>query len=287
MNVMLGSATSPEVALERVQIAPDKVIVATTEKVWIYQPGSDDYKDGLTPSVSHPQQATATQKLLDTSIVLAKRAISPPPQAPSLPPVRWIWYLATQYHMTHVTPTLMSEAAERFAATDRDRLAQWAAHKAIEERGHDRLALLDIQALGYNAKAVVETLVPPSAIDLVDYFTHSVQTSDPIGCVGYVYALERLATAVRKEQIQAVEAQLPPNVHATRCLRVHSGIGSDVEHTQELLELVAELTPQERTQVAIACYETALLYFSQPQTGNPSNEELQQRLKPLESRSKS
>ena len=287
MNVMSGPVTFPKVALERVQIAPDKVIVATAEKVWVYQPGLATDDGDLTPSVSHPQQVTATQKLLDTSIVLAKRAVSPSSQSPSLTPVRWVWHLATQYHMTHVTPPLMEEAAKRFAATGRNHLAQWAAHKAIEERGHDRLALLDIQALGYNAKDVVDILGPPSAIDLVDYFTHSVQTPDPIRCVGYVYALERLATAIGKDHIQAVETRLPQNVHATRCMRIHSGIGSDVEHAQELIELVAELTPQERTRIAIACYETALLYFSQHQADNPSDEELQQCLKSLESRSKS
>lgn len=285
MSIMSGPATFPEVALEQVQIAPDKVIVATPKKVWVYQADlATDDRDDITSSISHRQQVTMTQKLLDTSIVLAKRAVSPPLQALSLSPVRWVWYLARQYHLTRVTPPLMEEAAERFAATGRNHLAHWAEHKAIEERGHDRLALLDIQALGYNANAVVKALVPPSAIDLVNFFTRSVQTSDPINCVGYVYALERLATAIGKEQIQAIEAYLPQNVHATRCLRVHSDIGIDGEHAQELIELVAELTPQERTQITIACYETARLYFNQHQADNPSNEELRQCLKPLELR---
>ena len=281
MNVISRPAIFPKVALEWVQIAPDKVIVATPDRVWIYQPGSTINEADLIPSGSHPQPVTVTQKLLDTAIVLAKRAISPPPKASSLSPIRWVWHLASQYHLAHGTPSLMEEAAERFAATDRDHLVQWAARKAIEEQGHDQLALLDIQALGYNAKAVVETLAPSSTIALVDYFTHSVQTPDPIGCVGYTYALERLATAIGEEQIQAIEAQLPPNVNATRCLRVHSGIGSDAEHAQEIVELVAGLTQQERTQVAIACYETALLYFSQPLASNPSDEELRQCLKSL------
>ena len=287
MNVMSGRATFPKIALECVQITPDKVIVATAERVWVYQPSSTSDADGIAPSSSRPQQVTATQKLLDTSIVLAKRAVSSHPQTPMLTPLHWIWQLASQYHMCHVTPPLMKAAAERFAATGRELLAQWAAHKAIEEQGHDRLALRDIQALGYKAEAVVETLVPPSATALVDYFTRSVQAPDPIGCVGYAYALERLATAVDGEHIQAVEAQLPPNVRATRCLRVHSGIGSDIEHVNEIIELVAELTPQERTQVAIACYETALLYFSLSQEDEPSDEKLQQWLKPLASCPKS
>ncbi|MBD2534277.1 hypothetical protein H6G97_34055, partial [Nostoc flagelliforme FACHB-838] len=37
--------------------------------------------------------------------------------------------------------------------------------------------------------------------------------------------------------------------YATRCLRVHSGVGSDVEHVEETVALVAALTPEERTRV--------------------------------------
>jgi len=34
----------------------------------------------------------------------------------------------------------MAEASQRFATTGRHNLAQWAAQKAKEERGHDKLA---------------------------------------------------------------------------------------------------------------------------------------------------
>jgi hypothetical protein len=54
----------------------------------------------------------------------------------------------------------MEEARDRFAASGRESLAQWAAQKAREEAGHDRLALLDIQSMGYDAEAVVQALVP-------------------------------------------------------------------------------------------------------------------------------
>lgn len=285
MKVASRPTKFPKMALEWVQIAPDKAIAATPERVWIYRPDLISYEDGIPPSVNCLQQVAITQKLLDTSIVLAKRAVSSPPKIPALAPVHWVWQLANQYHTSHVAPRLIQEAAERFAATGRELLAQWATNKAIEEKGHDRLALLDIRALGYRAEAVVKTLVPPSATALVDYLEHCVQAPDPIGCVGYCYALERLGTAIDEKRIQAVEAQLPSDVRATRFLRVHSSIGSDVEHSKEVIDLVAELTSQERNQVAIACYETALLYFSSFQT--PSDEELRQYLTPLESNLKS
>jgi pyrroloquinoline quinone (PQQ) biosynthesis protein C len=137
--------------------------------------------------------------------------------------------------------------------------------------------------LGYDAEAVVEALVPSSATALVDYFIRSVQTPDPIACVGYSYAMERLALAVSEKHIQTVEALLPSGTCATRCLRVHSGVGADVEHVEETIKLVAALTSEERTRIAIACYETALLSLSLPQRNYPSDQELQQILKLLES----
>lgn len=267
--------------IEWVRIAPDKVVVATADRVWLYRPSSGDSSDFLAQRRSGAGSVATTQKLLDTSIVLAKRAVLSSHRPPALSRTRWIWHLAGQYHLTHSTPRLMQEAAQLFAAAGRESLAQWATQKAIEERGHDRLALLDIQSLGYKGEAVVEALVPPSAKVLLDYFSRSVQASDPISCVGYSYTLERLALAISEEHIQAVEALLPLGIRATRCLRVHSGVGSDVEHVEETVELVAGLTSEERTRVAIACYETALLYFSSPQRSYPSDEELQQILRPL------
>ena len=74
---------------------------------------------------------------------------------------------------------------------------------------------------------------------------------------------------------------LPPGIHATRWLRVHSGVGAEVEHVKETVEIVAELTPQECIRVAKACYETALLRFSPPKESYISDEELQNVLKPL------
>lgn len=135
-----------------------------------------------------------TQKLLDRAIALAWRDIKSDRRPPALTSTRWVWRMAGAYHSSRHTTRLMEEAAERFAASGRKSLAQWAAHKAREEAGHDRLALLDIQSMGYEAEAVVQALVPPAVKLWLDYFIQSVQTTDPIGCVGHSYASERLGT---------------------------------------------------------------------------------------------
>lgn len=268
--------------IESACTALKKSVMATANPSWLYRPDCGESSDPLLQPTIDMVSVDVIRKLLDRAIASAKNAVSLSVKPPALTRARWIWRLASAYHLSHPTSRLMEEAAQSFAFAGRKSLAQWAAHKAREEQAHDQLALLDIQSMGYEAKAVVEALVPEAAKALVDYFTRSVQVSDPISCVGYCYTMERLAIGIREEYIQAVEAVLPLDTQATRWLRVHSGVGSDVDHVEETVEMVAKLALEERVSVAIACYETALLCFSPPKEGYISEEELQNVLKPLE-----
>lgn len=264
---------------EWAQIATGKVVIATADRAWLYSPTS------LEERFSQPMKCAGTVattgKLLDSAIAAAKYAIKSNIRPPALTPTRWIWRLASAYHLTSSVPQLLKVAAQGFTANNRSDLEQWALEKAEEEKDHDRLALKDIQSLGYDAQAVVKALVPPAAVALIDYFARSVQDDDPIDCVGYTYTMERLSLGVGEEQIQMVEELLPPQTNATRCLRVHSSVGADPGHVDENISLVARLTPSERTRVAQACYETALMCFSPPPVDYISDEELQKILKPL------
>ena len=264
---------------EWAQIAPGKLVVATEDRAWLYCPTSAEDR------FAHPMECTGsfatTQRLLDGAITAAKYAIKSNARPPALTPTRWVWRLAGAYHSSRLTSKLMEKAAENFAAAERWNLQEWALQKADEERGHDRLALLDIRSMGYDAEAVVKVLIPSAAVALVDYLTRSVQDDDPIDCVGCSYASERLGTFLGEEYIQSVQALLPSSTHATRWLRVHSGVGPEVEHAKDIVEVVASLTSQERIRVGRACYETALLRFTPPPEGYISDSELQRLLKPL------
>lgn len=278
-RLTLPSCPSDFTSVEWAQIAPGKVIVATEERTWLYQPRSKE--DRFSQPMEGAGNVATTSKLLDGAIAAAKYAVNSDIRPPALTATRWVWRLAGSYHLTHSVPRLMKEASQRFAASSRFMLAEWAIEKAKEEAGHDLLALRDIQSLGYDAKAVVKTLVPPAAKILIDYFTRSVQDDDPIDSVGYSYTMERLAMGIGEEYIQKVEVLLPPNTNATRCLRVHSSVGADVEHVEETVEMVAELTSKERIRIARACYETALMCFSPPQESYITNAVLQPILNPL------
>ena len=264
---------------EWAQIAPGKVIVATENRSWLYRPRFKD--DRFSQLMKRAGSISTTRKLLDGAIAAARYAVNSDVRPPALTAIRWVYRLAGAYHLCYPTPELMDEASAGFYLDGYYSLSEWAVEKSIEEEGHDRLALRDIQSMGYDPKAVVKALVPPAAAALIDYFTRSARDSDPIDCVGYSYTMERLALGVDRKYIQKVEDLIPSDVNATRCLRVHSSVGADIEHAEETVEMVAELTAKERTRIARACYETALMCFSPPSKGYISDEEIQQILEPL------
>lgn len=269
--------------VEYVQLTQDKTVVVTEDDVWI--------RTATDGSVFTPQLSTknidkieTTRKLLDTAIILGKRgaSIAQQNQNRRLSVDNWVWSLISQYHTAYPTSQLMWKAAQKFREQGRDLLAEWAAEKAQEETGHDRLALKDIESLGYQDQALVDAHQPNFSKILTDYFAQSVEVTDPIKVVGYAYALERNSLTVKENHIQAIENILPPGVNATRFLRVHSSVGSDAEHVDEALETIALLSTSERTQIAIACYETARLSFSTAERDFPTAIELQNKLKPFQ-----
>lgn len=263
--------------VEWATVAPGTTLVATADGGWVHA-------SVMGGPFSRPMQSegslSTTRNLLEAAAragwASARRVPEPP-----LTAQRWVYRLCGFYQTTHATPPLMREAARRFAKAGRATLARWAETKAREETGHDTLVLRDLKALGYDAGAAVEALVPPTPAALVRYFERQVRAEDPVGCVGYAYALERLALEVDAGYIASVEAVLPPGVRATRCLRVHSDVGSDRQHVAELVEVVATLSAEERTRIARACYETAALCFEARAQEALTDEALQQRLEPL------
>ena len=205
----------------------------------------------------------------------AKYTVNSDIRPPALTATRWVWRLASQYYLSYTYPLLIEQAAQRFKQADNSILTEWALEKVSEERGHYLLALNDIKSLGYDAKVIVDTLIPPAAKILVDYLTRSVQDENPIDCVGYSYTMERMALGIGEEYIQKVQALFPPGINTTRCLRTHSNVGGDVEHVDETVEIIAGLTSPERVRIARSCYETALICFSPSNQGYMTDEILQ------------
>jgi hypothetical protein len=253
---------------EWLEISPELTLVATATRAFLHVPqafGADPFRAPMRADGS-PE---TTHWLLEGAIAAAGRAFHAQRSAiaadhDSLEPVSssyWAYRLAGYFHTTYATRRLLPLLRQRFADSGRSALAQWAEQKIAEEAQHDELALRDLSELGYRAQALVGALVPPRAAAWVALFEQLAKASDPVGSVGYAHALERLALLRGPAEVRAIEQSLPPGVNATRCLRVHSALGSDSHHVRTNVTTTAALSADERRAVAKACYLTARIYF--------------------------
>ena len=139
----------------------------------------------------------------------------------------------------------------------RAEVAAYLEERAREETGHDRLALKDLRALGVPAERLVANFIPEGIKPLCERFD-SICTEDyPIGSIGYSYCLERIAALKQKTDIQNVQAICPDGVDATRFLRSHSSLGSEVAHVDETIKFVASLPANDRIRVVQETYKSA------------------------------
>lgn len=244
--------------IEWVSLPGGRVVVATAQDAWVHRPRFGDPWGDLTRPMTGPGSADTTRRLLDGALAAAATRRGPP--TPPADADAWVFRLISLYVTTRATPPRMARVAERFEAEGREALAAWARGKVIDEHGHDTLALRDLAALGYDAEALVAAVQPRRAAAVVACFDRLVEAPDPIGTLGYAYALERLAANRTRAYVDGVQAMLG-DVRATRCLRVHSAAGSDVDHVDDLVDAVAPRTAEERRRVALACHETARILF--------------------------
>jgi hypothetical protein len=169
---------------------------------------------------------------------------------------RLVYILAGSYHHFQ-TPPRLAHAAGTFKRLNRNDIATFLELKAREETGHDRLALRDLAALGLPAERIVQTLRPPVSIRLLELLDSYSRRSYPMAVLGYAYCMERLAIFHGEKDIKAYQALCPSGVNVTRCLRVHSGVGADDEHVDELVEFVTTLDKNDVALIATATYQTA------------------------------
>lgn len=170
-----------------------------------------------------------------------------------------IFALAASYRTTGSTPSAERRAADRLAARGSHAAAAYRRRVAEEETGHDRLAMMDIAALGLDVEAFVARLQPARALALAARQQALADSDEPIAVAGYAYVLERCALRITAEVVAAIERVMPAGVRATRCLRVHSAIGSDCGHVDEALAFIAGLPPRDRAIVAREAFATMSL----------------------------
>ena len=252
---------------EWVRIAGETAIIAQeTGEVW-FRPldGRDAEATAFAERMTGAGTLVSTTGLLDGAISLAfeqtdsrfgQTESRPVAQGPNL--LRYIYALAGAYHTAKDTPRNLLRAAEYFKNIGRPEVTAYLVMRAKEESGHERLALKDLRALGLPAERIVANLVPAGIKPLCDLFDRFCFKDYPIESVGFSYCSERIAALKPKSEIDAVQALVPAGVDATRFLRSHSSLGSEVSHVEETIEFVASLPAEDRISVVQATYQTGL-----------------------------
>jgi pyrroloquinoline quinone (PQQ) biosynthesis protein C len=167
--------------------------------------------------------------------------------------------LVGAYHTSVDTPRNLQRAAGRFNELGRPEVAAYLEERAREETGHDRLALKDLRALGVPGERLVANFIPEGIRPLCRRFDELCVEDYPIGCIGYSYCLERIAALKQETDVEKVQALCPDGVDATRFLRSHSSLGSEVTHVEETIAFVASLPANDRIRVVQETYQSALI----------------------------
>ena len=248
--------------MEIVQFAANLMAVATDKgfrlrhsPVWQFP--------AVAPSLHQRGDVEVTRQMLAAAIYAGYRVNQKDDGSTETPPegslLRYIYSLANMYHTTHSTVLVQRRAEERLREGGHDLGAARSRQVVEEEEGHDLLALRDLAAFGVRAEEFVERFQPKGARALAVLYQRICESEQPIGVFGYVYVLERLALFSTAESIAEVERLIPKGIKATRCMRVHSSIGSDTQHVEEFFHFIASLDVADRAAIIRAAFDTSCI----------------------------
>lgn len=246
---------------EWVNVAGDISIIARESgEVWFHsRGGTEENTDPFAAPMAGVGSVGSTVGLLDGAINLGFAGIEKQLARPDPTIVGYIVALVGAYHTSVDTPRNLRRAAGRFNELGRPEVADYLEERALEETGHDRLALKDLHALGVPGERLVTNFVPEGIKPLCKRFDDLCVQDYPIGCIGYSYCLERIAALKQESDIEKVQGICPSDIDATRFLRSHSSLGSEATHVEETIKFVASLPANDRIRVVQETYESALI----------------------------
>jgi len=236
------------------------IIARESGEVWFHTlSGTSEQLDPFATPMTGVGAAGSTVGLLDGAINLGFARIEQRLARPDLTLAGYIVALVGAYHTSVDTPRNLLRAAKSFEELGRPEVAAYLEERAREETGHDRLALKDLRALGVPAERLVANFTPEGIKPLCKRFDDLCVQDYPIGCIGYSYCLERIAALKQKSDVEKVRTLCPDGVDATRFLRSHSALGSEVSHVEETIAFVASLPANDRIAVVQETYQSALI----------------------------
>jgi hypothetical protein len=240
-------------------VVPDNtaVIASETGEVWFLELDPGDETSPFAKPMTGKGTRGSTGALLNGVVSLGfGRNAGDNLHSASLP--RYVFDLVGSYHNSRRTPGHFLQAAKRFREIDRPDLAAYLETHAREETGHERLVLKDLRALGLPAERIVENLFPEGIKPVWEFFDRLTAADYPIGSIGYSYCFEYTAALKKEPEVDALAALSPPGIDASRFLRTHSGLGSEVSHVDDMVDFIAGLPVTDRIEIVKVAYDTAV-----------------------------
>jgi len=157
------------------------------------------------------------------------------------------------YHYVKYTVPVFQEAlAAAPHGEEHEPLRQMLAFFATDEEGHDRVALRDLAALGYDPEACMRTLPLPPTLNLHGANKLAIAEYGPYYLVGETYATETVG-AEMSAAIHAALAQKPELRAGLRFYDVHGE--ADVLHAARSIAVLRHALerPENRRPIVLGC----------------------------------
>lgn len=147
-----------------------------------------------------------------------------------------MWLAQTYYMVAHST-RLVGLAGAYCALDQNDLHARFIDHSK-EERGHEKICISDINALGKKLSDFPKLAQSQSMYQIQYYW---IQHVNPVSFFGYTFSLEMLAVNFGQKVYEKVR-----DVHgesAAKFLKIHSA--DDVDHVEKAFQMINKLNPDQ------------------------------------------
>lgn len=160
---------------------------------------------------------------------------------------RFIDYMVQVYHYVKLSCPLMERARDRLVVS-RPEIAAYLDEHIEEEQGHEQWVLEDLERLGLARERVIHSRPRRETIALVGSQLYALDWLNPVGFLGYVYALE--ANGAPMAGIETISKRLDIPESALFTFREHARI-DQAHHIPALGQVLDRLITSHDEQQAI------------------------------------
>lgn len=162
------------------------------------------------------------------------------------------------FHHARENPQIQALAAVHFRGHQREMVSMFFKH-AIQEIGHDQLALNDLKAMGVDVSSIPYERPLPATTALLSYPFFQITQRNPLGYLGYLFFLEFTPTHGGEKYMELFKAIGVPE-EALSFIHEHATV--DIAHNKMMEKYIERLvtTEEEIEEICYAVQVTGRLY---------------------------